>query len=73
MRVITTQNNGNIYEMDAREATDIVEAYKRVNGFDDLQDALQDMHDRAILGELPVIQRVACRRFKREQARLAQA
>jgi hypothetical protein len=70
MRTITTMNNGNIYQMDITEAIEIVEAYKRVNGFPGMLEAVQDMQDRVALDELPIKQKVAYRRFMRDMEQL---
>ena len=70
MRTITTMNNGNIYQMDITEAIEIVEAYKRVNGFPGILEAVQDMQDRVALDELPIKQKVAYRRFMRDMEQL---
>jgi len=70
MRTITTMNNGNIYQMDITEAIEIVEAYKRVNGFPGMLEAVQDMQDRVALDELPTIQKVAYRRFMKDMQAL---
>jgi hypothetical protein len=70
MRTITTLRNGNIYQMDITEAISIVEAYKRVNGFPGLLEAVEDMGDRVALDELPQIQKVAYRRFMKDMQAL---
>ena len=70
MRTITTMRNGNIYQMDIGEAIEIVEAYKRVNGFPGLLEAVTDMADRVALDELPIKQKVAIRRFMRDMEQL---
>jgi len=70
MRTITTMNNGNIYQMDITEAIEIVEAYKRVNGFPGLLEAVMDMGDRVALDELATRQKVAYRRFMRDMEQL---
>jgi hypothetical protein len=66
MKIISTSRNGNIYQMRIEEATEIVKAYQRVKGFAGLLEAVHDMQDRATLDELPVIQKVALRRFKKD-------
>jgi len=70
MKTITTMNNGNMYQMDISEAIGIVEAYKRVNGFPGLLEAVEDMADRVALDELPTIQKVAYRRFMKDMQAL---
>ena len=70
MRTITTQNNGNIYQMDISEAIEIVTAYQRVNGHPGLLEAVQAMQDLVALDELPQIQKVAYRRFMRDMQAL---
>jgi hypothetical protein len=70
MKTITTLRNGNIYQMDITEAIEIVEAYKRVNGFPGLLEAVEDMADRVALDELPTIQKVAYRRFMKDMQAL---
>ena len=70
MRTITTQNNGNIYQMDISEAIEIVTAYQRVNGHPGLLEAVQEMQDLVALDELPQIQKVAYRRFMKDMQAL---
>ena len=70
MRTITTQNNGNIYQMGISEAIEIVTAYQRVNGHPGLLEAVQEMQDLVALDELPQIQKVAYRRFMRDMQAL---
>ena len=70
MRTITTQNNGNIYQMDISEAIEIVTAYQSVNGHPGLLEAVQEMQDLVALDELPQIQKVAYRRFMRDMQAL---
>ena len=70
MRTISTQNNGNIYQMDITEAISIVEAYKRVNGHPGILEAVIEMGDLVALDELPTIQKVAYRRFIKDMEQL---
>ena len=70
MRTITTLHNGNIYQMDIQEAIDIVQAYQRVNGLPGLLETAQEMTDLATLDQLPLIQKVAIRRFMKDMQAL---
>jgi hypothetical protein len=70
MRTITTLRNGNIYQMDIQEAIDIVQAYQRVNGLPGLLETAQEMQDLATLDQLPLIQKVAIRRFMKDMQAL---
>ena len=70
MRTITTLRNGNIYQMDIQEAIDIVQAYQRVNGLPGLLETAQEMTDLATLDQLPLIQKVAIRRFMKDMQAL---
>jgi hypothetical protein len=70
MRTITTKNNGNIYEMSITEAIEIVQAYQQVNGLPGLLETAQEMRARALLDELPTIQKVAIRRFLKDMSQL---
>jgi len=70
MQTITTLRNGNIYQMDIKEAIEIVQAYSRTNCGGDLLQAATEMNDLATLDELPTIQKVAIRRFMKDMAKL---
>jgi phenylacetate-coenzyme A ligase PaaK-like adenylate-forming protein len=70
MRTITTLRNGNIYQMDIQEAIDIVQAYQRVNRLPGLLETAQEMQDLATLDQLPLIQKVAIRRFMKDMQAL---
>jgi hypothetical protein len=70
MRTITTLRNGNIYQMDIQEAIDIVQAYQRINGLPGLLETAQEMQDLATLDQLPLIQKVAIRRFMKDMQAL---
>jgi len=70
MRTISTKNNGNIYEMSITEAIEIVQAYQKVNKLPGLLETAQEMRARALLDELPTIQKVAIRRFLKDMAAL---
>jgi hypothetical protein len=70
MKTITTLRNGNIYQMDITEAIEIVQAYSRQNTGGDLLQACSEMHDLALMDELPQIQKVAIRRFMKDMGAL---
>ena len=70
MRTISTLNNGNIYQMDIKEAIEIVEAYKRANGHPGMLEAVMEMGDLVALDELPTRQKVAYRRFMADMQQL---
>jgi len=70
MRTISTLRNGNIYQMDIKEAIEIVEAYKRANGHPGMLEAVMEMGDLVALDELPTIQKVAYRRFMKDMQAL---
>jgi hypothetical protein len=70
MRTISTLRNGNIYHMEIEEAIEIVQAYARLNTGGDLLIACEEMSDMATLDELPILQKVAIRRFMTDMAQL---
>ena len=70
MRTISTLRNGNIYQMDIKEAIEIVEAYKRANGHPGMLEAVMEMGDLVALDELPTRQKVAYRRFMADMQQL---
>jgi len=70
MRTITTMNNGNIYQMDSKEAIEIVQDYARLNTGGDLLQATEEMMQLADCNNLPIRQKVGIRRFVRDMSQL---
>lgn len=70
MQTIQTLNNGAMYIMEFDEAEAIVSAYAAIHCGSNMESARREMHLRQLLDELPTIQRVAIRRYKREHPEL---